>query len=213
MTTRSSPSSRAMVRARPTPGASPNGWTSTIPVSPPRFITAASRSTHICSVSNDTMPRQLIGLASRPVDVLKGVGPKKVEALAELDITNLLELVTHYPRRYLDRTNQVDISDLVVGEEAMVLAVVKRVATRRTRTGKAMVEVDVFDGSSYLKCTFFNQGWRAKQLSVGTEAVYFGKVDWFRGRRQMTNPVVDLIGDRTGRIVPVYPQSDKAGLT
>jgi ATP-dependent DNA helicase RecG len=29
----------------------------------------------------------------------------------------------------------------------------------------------------------------------------------------MTNPVVDLVGDRTGRIVPVYPQSEKAGLT
>ena len=25
----------------------------------------------------------------------------------------------------------------------------------------------------------------------------------------MTNPVVDLIGDRTGRIVPIYPQSEK----
>ena len=29
----------------------------------------------------------------------------------------------------------------------------------------------------------------------------------------MTNPVVDLIGDRTGRIVPIYPQSEKAALT
>ena len=29
-------------------------------------------------------------------------------------------------------------------------------------------------------------------------------------RMQMTNPVVDLIGDRTGRIVPIYPQSEKA---
>ena len=28
----------------------------------------------------------------------------------------------------------------------------------------------------------------------------------------MTNPVVDLIGDRTGRIVPIYPQSEKADL-
>ena len=28
----------------------------------------------------------------------------------------------------------------------------------------------------------------------------------------MTNPVVDLVGDQTGRIVPVYPQSEKAGL-
>ena len=28
----------------------------------------------------------------------------------------------------------------------------------------------------------------------------------------MANPVVDLIGDRTGRIVPIYPQSEKAQL-
>ena len=29
----------------------------------------------------------------------------------------------------------------------------------------------------------------------------------------MTNPIVDLIGDRTGRIVPIYPQSEKAQVT
>jgi ATP-dependent DNA helicase RecG len=29
----------------------------------------------------------------------------------------------------------------------------------------------------------------------------------------MTNPVVDLIGTKTGKIVPIYPQSDKAGLS
>ena len=29
----------------------------------------------------------------------------------------------------------------------------------------------------------------------------------------MTNPIVDLIGDRTGRIVPIYPQSEKAELS
>ena len=29
----------------------------------------------------------------------------------------------------------------------------------------------------------------------------------------MTNPIVDLIGDRTGRIVPIYPQSEKVALT
>lgn len=40
----------------------------------------------------------------------------------------------------------------------------------------------------------------------------FGKLEVFGGQRQMTNPVVDLIGDKTGRIVPVYPQSEKAGV-
>jgi len=50
-----------------------------------------------------------------------------------------------------------------------VLATVKRVQSRRTRNRRALVEVDVFDGTSYLKCTFFNQPWRAKQLAEGRE--------------------------------------------
>jgi ATP-dependent DNA helicase RecG len=152
-------------------------------------------------------------LAQRRVTDLSGVGPKKAEALEEMGITSVLDLVTHYPRRYIDRTQQVAVKDLKVGDEAMVLAHVKRVSSRRTRQGRALVEIDVFDGTAYLRCTFFNQGWRAKQLVAGRQAVFFGKLDMYRGRRQMTNPVVDLVGDRTGRIVPVYPQSDKAGLT
>jgi ATP-dependent DNA helicase RecG len=156
---------------------------------------------------------QLRALAERPVTDLSGVGPTKAAALEEMGITTVLDLVTHYPRRYIDRTQQVAVKDLKVGEEAMVLAHVKRVSSRRTRQGRALVEIDVFDGGAYLRCTFFNQGWRAKQLVTGRQAVFFGKLEMFRGRRQMTNPVVDLIGDRTGRIVPVYPQSDKAGLS
>ena len=157
--------------------------------------------------------RRLSQLAAIPVAELKGVGEKKADGLAAMEITTVLDLLTHYPRRYLDRTNQARIADLKVGESALVLATVKRVQARRTRQRQSMVEVDVFDGSSYLHCVFFNQPWRAKQLTAGTEAVFYGKLDVYKGRRQMSSPVVDLVGDRTGRIVPVYPQSDKAGLS
>ena len=165
------------------------------------------------TVDRVTAPRRLSQLAGLDVSILKGVGEKKAEALAALDIRTVLDLLTHYPRRYIDRTNQAQIRDLKIGEEAMVLATVKRVNARKSRGGRSLVEVDVFDGSSYLICTFFNQPWRAKQLSVGTEAVLFGKLAMYRGRRQMTSPIVDLIGDRTGKVVPVYPQSEKVALT
>ncbi|HEX2185054.1 MAG TPA: DEAD/DEAH box helicase, partial [Chloroflexota bacterium] len=159
------------------------------------------------------MARRLAQLARIPVTELKGVGAKKAEALAALEIETVLDLLTHYPRRYVDRTRQASIRGLRVGDEALVLATVKRAQTRRTRQRRTIVEIDVFDGSSYLHAVFFNQPWRAKQLPVGTEAVFFGKVEAFRGRRQMTNPVVDLVGNRTGRVVPVYPQSEKAAVT
>ena len=156
--------------------------------------------------------KSLPDLGEIGVGRLKGVGPKHVDALREMDIETILDLVTFYPRRYIDRTNQAEIADLVDGEEAMVLATVRKVASRRTRQGRSLVEVDLFDGSSYLRATFFNQAWRARQLHEGVEATVFGKMERYKGRRQMTNPVVDLIGDRTGRIVAVYPQSEKAGL-
>jgi ATP-dependent DNA helicase RecG len=157
--------------------------------------------------------KRLVELTEIPVTRLNGVGEQKAKGLAELGIENVLELLMHYPRRYLDRTNEALIRDLKVGEEAMVLGAVRRVESRRTRQRRALVQVDVADGSGYLRCTFFNQPWREKQLKVGTQAVFFGKLDMFQGRKQMTNPVVDLVGDRTGRIVPIYPQSEKAQLT
>jgi ATP-dependent DNA helicase RecG len=151
-------------------------------------------------------------LAEIGVDQLRRVGPKHRDALHAVGVETVLDLVTYYPRRYLDRTNQADIADLVEGQEAMVLGTVRRSSARRTRQGRTLVEVVLFDGSSYLSITFFNQPWRARQLLEGTQAVVFGKVEHFRGRTRMTNPVVDLVGDRTGRIVPVYPQSEKAGI-
>ncbi len=158
------------------------------------------------------MARRLAQLAELPVTVLAGVGPKHAAALAEaFGVETVLDLLTHYPRNWIDRSNQARIADLVVGEEAMVVASVERISARRTRgpRSKALVTAEVADGSGHLRVTFFNQAWRERQLSPGTNAVLWGKVDVFQGRRQMTNPVVDLIGDRTGKIISIYPQSDK----
>ena len=122
----------------------------------------------------------------------------------------MLDLVTTYPRRWVDRTNEARISDLVPGEEALVLVTVRSVTKRTTRNRRTMVNVDVGDGSGGMEVVFFNQPWRERQLREGLQIALFGKADTYRGGLQMTNPIVDLIGDRTGRIVPIYPQSEKA---
>ena len=156
--------------------------------------------------------RTLRELAEIPVSKVQRIGEKRADALATLGIESVLDLVTHYPRRYVDRTRQAAVSELAVGEEAVVLATVGSSHTRRTRQGRALVELDVDDGTGRMRVSFFNQSWRAKQLPVGTEALFFGKLDVYRGRHQMTNPIVDLVGTRTGRIVPIYPTSERAGI-
>lgn len=161
---------------------------------------------------SDDGPLTLADLDQIPVTRLKGVGEKKAAGLAHADISTVLDLLTHYPRRYIDRTREASIGSLAEGDEGMVLAEVERVESRRTRNRRTMVTVRVTDGTGKMTLTFFNQPWRERQLSPGMQAVVFGKMETYRGGRQMTNPIVDLIGDRTGRIVPVYPQSEKAGI-
>ncbi|HEX7131485.1 MAG TPA: ATP-dependent DNA helicase RecG [Iamia sp.] len=162
------------------------------------------------------MARRLSQLAKLPVTELTGVGPKAAEGLADaFGVATVLDLLTHYPRRWIDRTNEARIRDLRPGDEAMVVGEVRRIQSRRTRgrPPRTLVTADITDGSGHLKVTFFNQGWRERQLPAGTQCVLFGKVDSYRGEVQMTNPVVDLLGDQTGRFVPVYPQSEKVRVT
>lgn len=159
------------------------------------------------------MGRTLESLTRVEVSRLHGVGPRKATALAAFGIETVFDLLTHYPRRYIDRTREAQIRDLQIGETASVLARVTDIGSRRIRGGRVMVTGTVRDPSGSMKISFFNQAWRVKQLPPDTEAVFFGKLEDFRGRKQMTNPVVDLIGDRTGKVVPVYPQSEKIRLT
>jgi len=156
--------------------------------------------------------RRLSQLAQLPVTELKGVGDATAKSLAKLDVHTVLDVLMYYPRRYIDRSREARIADLEVGEEATILVKVVRTEKRQVRSGRSMVIADVTDGSSYLKVTFFNQPYRQKQLGEGTEVVLFGRIELFQGRRQMTNPLVDRIGDQTARIVPIYPQSEKAGI-
>ena len=161
-------------------------------------------------------------LAGHRVDELKAVGPKLATGLAEMGITTVLDLLEHYPRRYVDRTERAEIAELAIGDEATIDAEVRSIRSRRTRDGKrTIVNATVYDGTGLLDLVFFNQPWRERQLPVGTQTSLFGKVDQYRGKRQMTNPVVDVLStpddergdatsDITGTVVPVYPQSGKA---
>ena len=172
---------------------------------PVRELRSAKRTLRALPSSKQANTKQLSGKQ----------GKTRADALEEMGIFSLLDLLTHYPRRYLDRTTQVPIPDLKEGDEATVLATVRRARRLPSRRGaKAVVVVDVSDGQGYLSLSFFNQPWRLQYLREGMELAVSGKVTTFRGRRQMANPSVEVVeGEWTGRVVPIYPQSEKAGIS
>jgi len=187
---------------------------------------AASPCIRISSESNKSVPNQpgsVSAVAAKPpltfadlaalgVTELRGVGEKRQADLEAIEIESLLDLLMHYPRRWVDRTNECRVKDLLPGVQALVVVEVLSVDKRMTRNRRSMITVRVGDETGKFTLTFFNQPWRDRQLKVGLTISVWGKADTYRGALQMTNPIVDLIGDRTGRIVPIYPQNGDHGV-
>jgi len=174
--------------------------------------------------------RRLAQLAELPVTVLKGVGTSVAADLEALGVATVLDLLTHYPRRYIDGTRLLPLRELAVGDTASVLAEVRAVRRPPARYGRgrgrspARVELEVADPTGHLSVVFFNQTWRAGQLPVGTLALFYGKVASYRDARQMVSPAVEVLraageapddgaAPEAGRVFPVYPLSDKSSLT
>jgi ATP-dependent DNA helicase RecG len=170
--------------------------------------------------------------------VLSGVGAAAERELSELGIESVLDLLTHYPRRYIDGTRLVPIADLVPGGKVSLVATVVRVSQPpsgygrpRGRRSPSRVVIRVADASGHLDVVFFNQTWRAKQLPVGTLALFYGAIGEYRGALQLSSPTAEVLrqaGDdpsddegaadpagvgAQGRVYPVYPLTDRAGLT
>ncbi|OUZ09406.1 ATP-dependent DNA helicase RecG [Aeromicrobium sp. PE09-221] len=121
------------------------------------------------------------------------------------------DLLTHYPRRYVDLEQIDSFADLEVGQYVTFVAQVVDVKNipfgpggRKTRT-----QVRITDGRQYLNATFFNQRWIAKRTEVGSRQLFAGVVGEYRGQPQLTHPVIRELGDDNASfqrgIIPVYP--------
>jgi len=149
---------------------------------------------------------------------LKSVGDgKRAESFGKFEVQNLLDLLTHYPRRWIDRTKEATIASAIEGADSLVIGEVKSVTAppRGGRGGPSRVTATIADESGRLSIVFFNQPWRERQLKVGSFVAVFGRLGSFNGTKQMANPTVDILGDPDERprpIIAVYPQSEKIDL-
>src|SRR5918992_48668 len=148
---------------------------------------------------------------------LRVVGSKRQQGLRKLGIETIQDLLQHYPRYHVDRTQLRTIAELkrlatdAEGGDVTVHAEVLRIDRPfRTRTGKRMIKGRVGDETGSIEVTWFNQDWVARALKPGMEAFFYGRLGTFRGKLQMTAPRFELVRTgkepfNVGRIVPIYP--------
>lgn len=143
----------------------------------------------------------------KALSTLGGVGTQRAKALERLGLKTVGDLVSHFPRRYEDRTTCKLIGQLQHGEMAYVCAMVSTPATLSfVRKGMDLVKFRVVDESGALGITFFNQSWLKNQFRVGQTYYFYARVDVSNFQIQMTSPVWEPEGhqEQTGCIVPRY---------
>ncbi|MFN2389067.1 MAG: ATP-dependent DNA helicase RecG [Actinomycetota bacterium] len=142
---------------------------------------------------------------------------KRGEALTKLGIETVQDLLQHYPRYHIDRTELRTIAQLAdeaasgrTGEVQVHAHVVKIARPFKTRSGKRMIKGKIADETGSVDVTWFNQDWVARALTPGAWAFFYGRLGTFKGRLQMTAPRFELVRTgaepfNVGRIVPIYP--------
>lgn len=160
-------------------------------------------------------------MATLDTKLIDVVGDRTAKALESgLAARTVADLLRHYPRRYAVRGELTDISELKADDEVTILAEIFSTNARPLHGRKGTIlEVVVTDGTSKLSLTFFNQAWRERELKVGRQGLFAGKVGIFNGKRQLSHPDYELIADGSdvdsaveefaGKYLPVYSATAK----
>ncbi|RII09538.1 ATP-dependent DNA helicase RecG [Streptomyces sp. YIM 130001] len=151
----------------------------------------------------------------------KVIGPATAKVMAEhLGLHTVGDLLHHYPRRYAERGELTQLSDLPLDEHVTVVAQVASARILGFNAGRGQrLEVVITDGSGQLQLVFFGRGIHKphKDLLPGTRAMFAGKVSTFNRKLQLTHPAYELLrgGDPeavdawAGALIPIYPATAK----
>lgn len=144
---------------------------------------------------------------------LPSLSTKRLEALRSIGIHSVEQLLTFFPRRYLDRSNVQTIKDLLgSGEEITVSG--KIISIDEVGFGKKKrLEISINDGTGILKGVWFRGATYFKRsFKIGQTVAFFGAAKRFGKSITIAHPEVDTLAEQEdlagfSRIIPVYPGS------
>lgn len=148
-----------------------------------------------------------------PVQYLKGVGPRRAEALAEQGIRTIGDLIDYPPFRYEDRSVFRSLASLREGEWALTRGRICSVGGFEARGRRLSVfEILVKDGTAGMEIRFFNQPYLRNVYREGVALIIYGQVKRdTHGSLCFSNPECEVLEDEaagpsvhSGRVVPIY---------
>ena len=147
-----------------------------------------------------------------PVSRIRLVSPARAAALEKLGVRTLRDLLTHFPRSYIDLSQVETCGTARIGEVCTIRGTVHEIKLKKPRYNLKLVEIALVDGTGILIVTCFRQPWLMDQVKAGDAVAVSGKVTFDYGYKRMTNPFIEVIGEGeevTGSVGPVHPATEK----
>ena len=146
------------------------------------------------------------------VAALKGIGPKKAEALSRLHIQQIQDFLFHFPRQYQDRRTVVPVNRLENEIPALIRVRVIKITGGGYRYGrKSPLRLLCEDETGTIEIFYFQPQYYLKAFKIGETYYYYGKPKLEKGFPKMFHPDYSLFRElsmedesRDG-IRPVYP--------
>ncbi|HKG94042.1 MAG TPA: ATP-dependent DNA helicase RecG [Gemmatimonadaceae bacterium] len=147
-----------------------------------------------------------------PVTYLRGVGPRRAEALARLRIRTAGDLLYHIPHRYEDASTVSPIASLEPGMDATVIGHVVSKGVIPTRKGLRIFQAVIRDATGMIEASWPGQPFLDRTIDKGDVLLLTGQVRFYHGRqlqpREFVNLGEDDEGTSGGRVLSVYPATE-----
>ena len=146
------------------------------------------------------------------LSAIKSIGEKREKDFARLGIYSVEDLLSFYPRAYLDLTQRTSLKETYHNDVVLVSCEVLRLAPVHYGNAKKTVKAFCSQDGYPFTAIWFNQPYVAQKLKPGSY-LFYGRVQNKYGQVSIVNPSFEPL-DRTKNlqgIVPVYPLS--GGLT
>lgn len=137
--------------------------------------------------------------------------PEYIHKLNEMGIKTIRDLLLYFPRTYRDEQDFTTINEMRTDQVNVISGVVKSIFTSASRGGKSITRAVVGDASGEVPVIWFNQPHIKKMFFKGGQIILTGKLKFEQGRSIMLSPKYEKAATtllHTGRIVPVYPESE-----
>lgn len=140
---------------------------------------------------------------NQDITFLKGVGEKRAKLFAKLGIFTVYDLLTFYPRGYVDFTEPVKICDLQNDESAVFSGTVTRKLKPFIGSRFSIYRAIISDETDELLLTFFNSEYTFAKLFEGKDYLFYGKVTGDLVKKECSSPVF-IDGGSKNRLLPKY---------